>query len=398
MSRPGAQTAWAEVGLACILAVALTVTHHMTSYLLAASLTVLAGTCAILRRHALVSSRTLRQLTALAAVAVTADLTWLFTVAPYTLTYLRGPIAGDLTALLDYFKAGGHTSRQLFAGAGIPDYEVFGSYAAVIVLFGLYAYKLAGLRRREMRLDPRQWVLLLLSTLYFASLPVVFVFNDQTTKRPWSFAFVGLAVLCAPDIYRLLSGRTGLNWLAGAGLLAIIYIGGVVTFSGQDIRFPGSYNSESAPLAATPDLIAAAHWLDAQYGNGNPFIGDATIAQVVGSYGRQDPRTYENFGYKPWDVIFPERLGPTVYSELRSDDARFIIIDRRIATQEPIARTYYFNTAEPDANTGIRPFDMQSLEKFRYGPFSEVYNNGNIAIWEYRHWVRPRALGGRFTP
>ena len=398
MSSPGEQVAWAEAGLACILAVALVVTHHITSYLLAASLTVLAGTCWILRRRAPVPGRTLRQLTTLAAIAAVANLAWLLTVAPYTLAYLRGPIAGDLTAVADYFRAGGHTSRQLFSGAGIPSYEVFGSYAAVLVLFGLYASKLAGLRRREMRLDPRQWVLLLLGGLYFASLPVVFVFNDQTTKRPWTFAFAGLAVLCAPDICRLLSGRTWLAWFGGAGLLAIIYVGGVVTFSGQDIRFPGSYNAGSDSLATTPDLIAAAYWLDAQYGNGNPFIGDATIAQVVGSYGRQDPRTYENFGYRPWDVIFPERLRPAVYTELHRDDARFIIIDRRIATQQSIPRDYYFNAAEPDAwhwDTAVQYSVARQIPARAFQRDLRQWQHCNLGIPPL---ARPSTLRGKSTP
>jgi hypothetical protein len=394
ITRPFNEVSWPEVALMSLLVLALVVTHHVTSYLLALTLTVLTIACRLLRHRALVSRRSYRQLATLTAVAVAASVTWLFAVARSTISYLNGPISADLTAVRDYFQAGAHTSRQLFTGAAIPSYEVFGSYAAVIALFALYIWLLTRIRRRDVRRDPRQWAMILLGGLYFASLPVVFVFNDQTAKRPWAFAFVGLAATCAPLIHRLLAARLRLVSLIGLGLVATLYIGGVVTFSGQDIRFPGSYNAGSDSLATTPDLVAAASWLDAHYGNGNRFIGDATIAQVVGAYGRQYPLTYENFGYRPWNVVFPKQLGPEVYDELNSDGARFIVIDQRIATTQPLPRAYYFNAAEPDANTGIRPFSIQSLNKFKNGPFDEVYNNGNIVIWEYLNWVRPSSERG----
>jgi hypothetical protein len=394
IASPASYMPWTEVGLLSILVLALVVTHHVTSYLLAATLVVLSITSRVLRKRAGVSRRSYRQLAVLAAVAIIANITWLLTVARYTLTYLRGPIAADLTAVVDYFSPTARTTRQLFAGAGIPSYEVFGSYAAVVALFILYIWVLTGLRRVDIRNDPRQWTLLLLGSLYFASLPVVFAFNDQTDKRPWAFAFVGLSVTCAPAVHRLVTTSSWVAWLGGMGLIAILYVGGVVTFSGQEIRFPNVYNAGSDSLATTPDLIAAASWIDANYGDGNPFIGDATVAQVVGAYGRQDPRTYENFGYRPWNVVFPKRLGPIVYDELARDDARFIVIDRRIATLQPLPRAYYFNAAEPGAGTGVRRFSIESLDKFKLGPFNEIYNNGNIVIWEYRNWARPSSTQG----
>jgi Dolichyl-phosphate-mannose-protein mannosyltransferase len=394
IARPSNVVSWAELALMGFLVLALVVTHHVTSYLLALTLTVLTVACRVLRHRALVSRRNYRQLVMLTTVAIAANLTWLFGVARGTISYLGGPIMADLTAVRSYFQAGGHTSRQLFTGAAIPEYEVFGSYAAVVALFTLYVWLLMRIRRRDFRRDPRQWAMTLLGGLYFASLPVVFVFNDQTAKRPWAFAFVGLAATCAPIAHRLLAARIRLVGLIGLCIVVILYVGGVVTFSGQDIRFPDSYNAGSDSLATTPDLIAAATWLDAHYGNGNRFIGDATIAQVVGAYGRQYPLTYENFGYRPWNVVFPKQLGPEVYDELNNDGARFIVIDQRIATTQPLPRAYYFNAAEPDANSGIRPFDIQSLDKFKDGPFDEVYNNGNIIIWEYLNWVRPSSTRG----
>lgn len=396
IATPLTRVSWVEIGLTGLLIVTLVVTHHVTSYLLAGALTVLLALSCALCRRAQIPRRSCYQLVALAGLALAASLTWMLAVARGTLTYIRGPVVADLTAVRDYIAAGGHpqASRPLFAGAEIPTYEIYFSYVSIVVLFVLYMCVLAGLRRKEMRNDPRQWTLLLLGAVYFTSLPVVFVFSDQTAKRPWAFAFVGLAVTCAPVVCRMLIGQGRLCRIAGFSLVVILYVGGVVTLSGYDIRFPGTYNAASDALSTTPDVIAAASWLDEHYGYGNSFIADETDANVIGAYGGEDPRTYQSFGYEPWKVIFPTHLGQAVYAELRSDDARFIVIDKRIATGQPVSGNYYFSATEPDAGTGLRPFDLRSLDKFRHGPFSEIYNNGNIVIWEYRNWVRPSSMQG----
>jgi hypothetical protein len=389
IATPSECLSWAEVGLVGFLIAALVITHHMTSYLLAGTLVALAVAYAILCRRGRISRTTLWKLAALASFAVLSSLTWLLAVARGTLAYIRGPIAADLTAFRSYLVAGAQPNppRPLFAGGSLPIYEVYLSYASIIVLFGLYIWALVGLRK--LRRDPRQWVLLLLGSMYFASLPVVFVFTDQTAKRPWAFAFIGLSVAFSPALYRLLANRHWLGWFAGLTLVTVAYVGGVVTLSGYDIRFPGAYSAASDALSTTPDLVAAAIWIDQNYGNGNPIIGDETDANVMGSYGRQDPRTYQTLGYEPWKVVFPSSLNPSVYAELRSDDARFIVIDRRIATGPANQVDYYFSSTEPDAGTGIRPFNESSLNKFQFGPFNEIYNNGNIVIWEYRDWANP---------
>ena len=226
-----ARLPWAEICLIGLLTATLVITHHMTSYLLAATLVALAIVYAVLCRRAGISRRNFRQLAAIATFAVAACSIWLLVVAPGTLVYIRGPVLADLAAFRNYITNGGQTTppRHLFAGASIPIYEVYLSYVSIFVLFGLYIWALSHLRFKDVRRDPGQWVLRMLGGMYFASLPVVFVFSDQTAKRPWAFAFIGLAVVCAPAIYRLLTDRRSLVWLAGLGLVAVVYVGGVVT-------------------------------------------------------------------------------------------------------------------------------------------------------------------------
>ena len=382
---------WTNVLILVVILAALIMTHHATSYVMAGVLTTLAITARVLRGRTGLSRVACRQLGVLAAFSVVGALTWLLTVARYTFSYLGPLLSAEVTGVKDLFASAGHSSRQLFATAVIPGYEIAGSYLAVAVLIGLYIWMLSRLRRVDTRRDPRQLVLLFLSAGYFVSLPFVYALNNPTAKRPWVFAFIGLAGLGAPVAHKLLVGRLfGLS-LVGLSLVLILYVGGVVTMSGEDIRFPGSYEAGSDTLAATPDVVSAAYWLDSQFGNGNYIVADETDAQIFGAYGQQQPQTYEYFGYHPWNVVFPARLDAAVYNELSVDHARFIIIDKRIATQPPLPQGYYFNAAEPGANTGKRPFGVAALDKFRAGPFEEIYDNGNIVIWEYLEWVSGHA-------
>jgi hypothetical protein len=389
IASPDRDSSWADVLLLAVVVGALIMTHHATAYVLAVTLVLLASSSFVLRNRAGLSARACRQLAVLAGFSVAATAAWLLTVARYTFSYLGPLISTEIDGIRDLFATAGHSSRQLFATAVIPTYEIVGSYLAVVVLLGLYVWILATLRHRDIRHDPRHWTLMLLAGAYFASLPAVYALNAPTAKRPWVFAFIGLAAVGAPAVHRALTSARLLIWLACSSLMVILYIGGVVTMSGEDIRFPGAYEAGSDTLAATPDVISAAYWLDSQHGSGNDIVADETDAQIFGSYGRQHPQTYEYFAYKPWNVVFPAVLNATVYDELRSDHARFIIIDRRIATQPPLPQGYYFNSQEPDGNTGKRPFGLRSLDKFRLGPFEEIYNNGNVIIWQYLKWVGP---------
>ena len=385
---PGVPVSWAETGLIGIVVLALIVTHHATSYMLALILVAFAALSSVRRRRNY--RRASRQLVFLALLAVVGALVWLLAVARYTYSYLEAPIAADLAAIPRFFESTGHASRQLFNGIPIPAYEVLGSYISVLILLILYICTIVSFYRQRKKRDRRQSTFLLLGAVYFVTLPAIFILNDQTAKRPWVFAFIGLAVTCAPLVHRLLRRSRRLAWFGCLPLVLLLYIGGVVTLSGADIRFPGSFNASSDALATTPDVVAAASWLDTNYGADNPVIGDKVVANVFGAYGFQDVLTYEDYGYQPWRVVFPKYLGPGVYQELHSDGARFIVIDQRIAVGAPIY-TYYFDSVEPGAGTGVRPFDMQSLNKFQHGPFMEIYNNGNIIIYEYLDWSKPPA-------
>ena len=122
---------WTNVLILVVILAALIMTHHATSYVMAGVLTTLAITARVLRGRTGLSRVACRQLGVLAAFSVVGALTWLLTVARYTFSYLGPLLSAEVTGVKDLFASAGHSSRQLFATAVIPGYEIAGSYLAV---------------------------------------------------------------------------------------------------------------------------------------------------------------------------------------------------------------------------------------------------------------------------
>jgi Family of unknown function (DUF6541) len=377
------RTRSALAGAAGATILAVVVTHHATSYMLAGIL-VLAAAAAALRRPGRERAAGWPYPVALAGLAAAGALAWTLSVARYTLSYL-GPYVASNLASVPSFVRHDESARPLFAGSTLPRYEILGSYLSVLALTGLFAGGLWLLwRDRQERREPAWLVLVPLGALFFASLPLVALRVDQVGKRLWEFAFVGLAPVCALALAALArrarrTGRAGV--VAAACLLVVLYVGGVAARSGQHIRFPGPYAPSADPRAMTPDVVAAADWLRRTQGPGNRVMGDRTAPSTMGAYGEQFPVTWHYYGYRTWDVLMPQRLGPGVFAELDRSRTGWVAVDRRAATAPPLTG-YYFDEAEPGAFTQ-RPLAPAALDKFDAAPFERRYDNGHVVLYRY---------------
>ncbi|MDQ1657221.1 MAG: hypothetical protein QOD41_2304, partial [Cryptosporangiaceae bacterium] len=297
---------------ALLLAGAVVITHHSSSYLLTALLLATAVVAYVLRRPPSA------QLLVLAAVTFAGTVTWLFTVARYTLTYVGPYVRSNLASVPDFLTGSGKP-RQLFGGFPLPPlYEQVAGYVAVIVLMMLAAPGFWWLRRARPHRDRvAMWVLALLGSLYFLSLPMVALRGDQTAKRVWEFAFIGLGPACALTLWLMtVRGRVVWRWIAPT-LLVIVFVGSGVARSGEHIRFPGPYAPSADPRSMTPDVVAAARWLDTERGPDHRVVGDRTLAAAMGSYGEQVAVTYQEDGRPVWKILEPDTLTDGVAKEVR---------------------------------------------------------------------------------
>jgi hypothetical protein len=376
LAPPRATDAVPTFAAALALALAVIVTHHGSSYVLAGLLVLI-----ILIRYALRRPPS-RYQWALAGTVVAATLGWLLGLARTTLAYIGPYVHSNLTSI-PQFLAGGRGPRRLFGGfLPIPAYERVASFVAVPVLFGLFDWGgwrlLRRARPRHRRVSAA--VLALLGAGYFLSLPLVALRGDQVAKRLWEFGFLGAAPLCAAGLWSLARRWRWAGRVAAAALVAVAFVGGAVARSGEHIRFPGPYRPSADPRSMTPDMVAAARWLYTTRGPNHRVVGDRTLAAVMGSYGEQDPVTYQEDGRPVWKIFMPDALTPAVTAEVRGSGTAWIAVDLRTAGQFPLTG-FYFDESEPGAYVDTR-LTMAGLTKFDAGPYRRAYDNGDVVLYE----------------
>ena len=201
--RMSRRTAYGLLGVSFALCLAVVVSHHATAWVLAGLLLLLgpgrpgsgAGPGA---------SRSDWSRWAATAAVVGA---WLIFVAPYTFSYV-GPTFTETADAVGRFASGNTQHRQLFYRSTEPFYEKYGSYLAVFLLAGAFAYAVLVLMRREAtRREHLTTPMTIVGALYFLSLPIAFLVSNNAVTRAWEFAFLGVAPLVAVALSDLLIGK-----------------------------------------------------------------------------------------------------------------------------------------------------------------------------------------------
>ncbi len=378
--RMSRRTAYGLLGVAFALCLAVMLSHHATAWVLAGLLLLLGAGAAWERGWAWSFSK---RLVALGSATAAVVGVWLIFVAPYTLTYV-GPTFSETGDAVGNFATGNTQHRQLFYRSTEPFYEKYGSYLAVLLLAGAFAFAvLLLIRGKATRREHLTTPLMIVGALYFLSLPVAFVVANSAVTRVWEFAFLGVAPLVAVALAELLrSTRMRAKVLATAAMF-VIFLGGVVSRLSLEQGLPGSYEPTADPRSITGDVLNASNWLLDRFGPNNAVLGDRTAFATFGSYGEQNALSGQNSGTQPWLVFFPHKITPRVIAELDTHKVRFLIVDRRIASQLP--RTgWYYSENESGAGERKRPVPAESLEKFARSPlFEKLYDNGNIVIYQY---------------
>jgi hypothetical protein len=188
-----------------------------------------------------------------------------------------------------------------------------------------------------------------------------------------------VAIALSPLFASISLGKRAL----GAGLVFVIFLGGIVSRTSLHQGLPGPYEPTADPLSMTSEVFAASNWLLKRYGPDNVVTGDRGAFDVFGSYGDQDVISGQQSGARPWRIFLPRSITPTVLEELDRDRVRFLVVDLRITEQVP-AIGWYYSANEPGSRARLRPLPRESLEKFATNiHFSRIYDNGNIFIYRY---------------
>jgi len=391
---------WLPLAGAQVCLAALTVTHHLTSWLALLGLAALAALHVAAREG---RRARLAGVTVAAAAVVTAA--WTAVVAPLLASYL-GPVFGtageEVRSLLAL-----DTGRQLLADGGgdpAPVWQV-GVMAAAILLWCvlLVPAGLAGLRGRTLRRTPVRLLPLGLAAVY-PLLPLARFSPTASEVADRASTFVGLALALVVGLW-VASRTVQLRGLVTAGAVVLV-LGGTILGSGPDWqRVPGPYVAGAEQRSVDSAVVAAGEWAGTYLPAGSRIASDTTLDRVLPNFAPVVPVT-EGSGSVNTTPIFAARwITDAELALIREGEIDFVVVDTRIAGQT--VRSGDFFEAGSSFGPGAVTVDPVSIAKFSITRGFDLVLDGPVRIYDVRAlrgepqtWAdrEPAGLPGGWTP
>jgi hypothetical protein len=338
----------AALGLCCVI------THHLSSYVLAALL-LLIGLCQLL----LGDRRSARPALAIGALVTSAAVGWVLLTGAPIISYLGyfprtaidaiGPIVRQLFGQRPHVAAGAARAaqtRSLFTGSTLPSYERYAAYAVQVI--AAVALAAAAWRLRYSR-SGALLALGLLALSYFLLLPLrLNLAGEQGAGRISTFQSVGIAVVVGTGLFsepwrrrRGLHRRRRPARFAGwpqrarrpalCGLAIVVLFVSLVGNYGSEVdpalRFPGAFELNSSDGRDTPlEAVKLAQELLAKQGPGQRVVSDEATERI-----------FETYAYTPglgalpqWEFFVPTYSSQQLHRLATYGHVSDIVIDDQI--------------------------------------------------------------------
>lgn len=368
---------------------AVVVTHHLTSYFLAAFL--LLWTVVAWRRRDDIERRNPWLPT---TVTIVLAAVWLIQVAPLMRGYLAPQFqagAAELTRLL----TGTGTSRTLFrtfAGQTAPLVERAVGFSGVLLIlaalpFGLW-HAWQAWRRDTLAL-----------TLAAAALayPVALVLRltqagAEASNRSSEFVAVATSLIVATAATRLRSAIRGdaLATPIVVGLATLMLASGVILGIAPWFRMPGPYLVSADVRSIEPEGLAAARWALATLGPDHRVAADRINGLLMLANAQERVISSNLDAANIGALLFATRIGPIEFAILRAARVEYLVVDQRLSTGLPMVGVYVEGN-EPRAFRHETPVPPAALAKFDgVATMSRIFDSGNIAIYDVRGLSRAR--------
>jgi hypothetical protein len=367
----GQRAGWLVLGGLVILATV--ITHHVTSYVLVATLALISLVAAV-TGHRLMAGWT----AALAGVSALAAVAWLFLAAPQTWSYLVPYAQGTLHGLRALL-AGGHASPAPAAVGPLGNQAL--SAAAVLVMSALLPVGWWCVWRRYRR-HPWTVAMAIASAGWYVIVAVRLTVADgsELAGRASTFVFVPAAYMAALAVAQLTG--TAVRWKARTAAAAMLATVLLLMFDGLVNgwppyweRLPGAYQVAGSERSSGPEEIATARWARSALGPGNRFATDVGSYPLLGSYGDQDP--IRNAAYLYTSPVY----GPAESSRAGAQQIRYLWVDWRLSQSLPAIGQYFPD--DPRAGKYTRPLPAADLSKFAgIRSVARIYDSGNIALYD----------------
>jgi hypothetical protein len=352
-----------------------TISHHVTSFVMVALLGGLAAAAAFRRR----AERDLRPAAAW-LIATAAVLAWVLLVARDLGGYLS-PVLGQLRGNLIELVHGqlgatmpGAAPLVTPLGERLVTIGSLGLLAALVVRGSLDLW-------RDRRAEP--WTVPLIggALLIFVTgaLRLVALNGAELSGRAATFVYVPVALVAAAALRGLRRKRRGLLGGAGQILAAVVIVAGGVASGWPPIwdRLPGPYLVSGFERSVDPQGVAAARWTLASLGPAHRWAGDFTAYNLLATIGDQDTvRTVA--------PLFDGRgADPAARSLVEYQGIEFLAVDLRDSMQLPASGSYF--AADPNAERYRAPLPRSALRAVDAVPgVSRIYDSGDIRLYDLR--------------
>jgi len=392
-----------------VVIIAVTVTHHVAAFALAALLGVWWLAEHLFRR----SGPSRREIGAMALVAGSASLAWFFFVAGPAAHYLFGenilPTMQQVGALLS-----GHAQpRHLYGpvgGTGDPLWYVLAGFTAMALIVlalppALYrAWRIAVGRRAGSAGRPHvRNVALIIAMAMAAAFPVSQLLRlttdgDTLAGRSSEYLFTGLGcvlALLAENPIQSTRVRTALRTLAATGLVTAVLIGATTIANTYTELLPEVWNPHGYPWTVQPDVIRASEWARQHLGINQVFAADSIDSEALATYGEEN-----TISYNAWPIYLSSTMNDAVVNTIKTEKVRYLFVDWQMTQGIPnTPGDYYFSPWEPQAGEYIHPLPAIMLRKFATTDCARaVYNSGLIQIFDVTHIENGSCLPASATP
>lgn len=370
--------------LLVVFAAVVTVSHHVTSFVLVAALAALALT--YLGRRQL---RTAWRPALAALIATGMVLAWVRTIAT-TVGYYFGPVAGELIASVRRFLL---FEQEAGEGSPAPPLEV--SLAdraftlASLALLGWLVVSGALMLWRQRGRD--RWTVPMIAgaggLFAMVALRVLVADGAELAGRAATFVYIPVAFVASQRALewqrRQLRSRARRRWpesftrTARLGMATVLLIGGLTSgWPPSWGRLPGPFLPSGFERSVEPEWLAAARWTGEGLGPGHRWAADFSGYVLISTMGNQDPVR----GVSP--LYQGQGVTPATQELVRQQAIHFLAVDLRTSQQLPAAG-FYFPDETPTTYT--EPLPRAWLEVFdQVERVSRIYDSGNIRLYDLR--------------
>jgi hypothetical protein len=354
---------------------AIVVTHHLTSYALAAFIAGLTLAYWLVRRDWSWPNPWRYAVFAAALATV-----WLLLVANSTVGYLS-PVLGEAFEAIFHTASGEAPPRGLFEGRGpaAPHTPLLARAVALLSVALLLAALPLGLRRvwQHHRRKPFALVFSVAALGFFATLALRLAPAAwETGNRAGEFLFIGLAFVVASAGLQNWAPRNR-PWVGRAALsaaLGVVLLGGATAGWPWDLQLapPLRARAEGHTISSPP--LALAEWARNNTPVGDRFgtsIADARLLMVPGERVALAGKTPDI-----QDILLEPAFSNWELPLLHKNDVRYVVTDSREIAGDA-TRGYSFSQA------GESTLPRAAIVKFGEIPGARrIYSNGEISVYD----------------